>query len=39
MPLVIIVKKPFTLKFFRFSIKVEIIIVIRPMMLDNKNFG
>ena len=39
MTLVIIGKNLFILNFFRFSIKVEIMIVISPIMLDNKNFG
>ena len=36
---IISVKNPFILIFFRFSIKVEIIILIIPIILDNKNFG
>jgi hypothetical protein len=37
--LVIIGKKPFILNFFKLNIKLEIIMVISPIMLDNKNFG
>jgi hypothetical protein len=37
--LVIIGKKPFILNFFKLNSTLEIIMVISPIMLDNKNFG
>jgi len=37
--LVIIEKKPFILNFFKLNTTLEIIMVISPIMLDNKNFG
>ena len=37
--LVIIGKKPFILNFFKLNKTLEIIMVISPIMLDNKNFG
>jgi len=37
--LVIIGKKPFILNFFKLNTTLEIIMVISPIMLDNKNFG
>ncbi len=37
--LVTIEKKPFILNFFKLNITFEMIMVISPIMLDNKNFG